>query len=297
MHKAFLLGAGLGTRLKPLTDTLPKPLLPFENRPLVTHILDRCIAADLTDIAINTHHLPETWQEAFPDGTYKEAKLTFFHEPDLLETGGGLKNIASWIGSDHVLVHNADILTDLPLDRLLAAHTNSHNTATLAVKDHGPALRLAVNGQRVTDIHGKLDGRESTHQFIGVYVVAPGILELIPEHEKISVIPAFLELARQGKLGAYHVEGDPEWIDLGTREAYLEASLSRKPRVAGSAEIAPSAVTENSWIGEGCRVEGNAVIRDSILWPHTVVSNDAELTKCIVHSKSPVAGKHLEADL
>ena len=79
MRKAFLLGAGLGTRLKPLTDSLPKPLIPYANRPLITHVMDHCIAAGITDFAINTHHLAEAWHAAFPDGTYRGASLTFFH--------------------------------------------------------------------------------------------------------------------------------------------------------------------------------------------------------------------------
>ena len=89
MRKAFLLGAGLGTRLKPLTDTLPKPLIPLENRPLITHAMDHLIKAGIVEIAINTHHLPEAWPAAFPDATYRGASLSFFYEPDLLETGGG----------------------------------------------------------------------------------------------------------------------------------------------------------------------------------------------------------------
>lgn len=297
MHKVFLLGAGLGTRLRPLTDTLPKPLIPFENRPLVTHLIDRCLAAGLTDFAINTHHLPEAWEEAFPDGTWGEATLTFFHEPDLLETGGGLKNIAEWIGHDPILVHNADILTDLPLDRLITGHMASNNTATLAVQDHGPALHLTVDGHRVTDIHGKVAGQTGTHQFTGVYVVDPEILDLIPAGEKVSIIPAFLELIKRRELGAYHVKGNPEWIDLGTREVYLEASLARSPLVSPMATVAASASVTHSWIGPGCRVGERATVTRSILWPGTSVLDDAELTNCIVHSKDPVGGIHHDADL
>ena len=131
MRKAFLLGAGLGTRLKPLTDTLPKPLIPLENRPLITHAMDHLIDAGITDIAINTHHLPETWATAFPDATYRGAKLAFFYEPILLETGGGIKNIAEWIGSDPFLIYNGDILTDLPIERLMTGHMASNNICLL----------------------------------------------------------------------------------------------------------------------------------------------------------------------
>jgi NDP-sugar pyrophosphorylase family protein len=197
MRKAFLLGAGLGTRLQPLTETLPKPLIPFANRPLITHALDHCLQAGITDFAINTHHLHETWDRFFPNGKYRGANLTFFHEPELLETGGGIKNIADWIKGDPVLVYNGDIITDLSIDRLMTGHMASNNTATLAVRDHGPDLRITAEGHRVTDVRGLIHQQQGTHQFTGIYVIDPEILDLIPPNEKISIIPAFVELIKQ----------------------------------------------------------------------------------------------------
>jgi NDP-sugar pyrophosphorylase family protein len=297
MRKAFLLGAGLGTRLRPLTNTLPKPLIPFANRPLITHVLDHCLEAGITDFAINTHHLPEAWAKAFPDRTYRGASLTFFHEPVLLETGGGIKNIADWINGDPILIYNADIITDLPIDRLITGHMASNNTATLAVQDHGPSLHLALAGHRITDIHGKVNGQTGTHQFTGVYVIDAEILDLIPAGEKISIIPAFLELIKQGELGAYHIKGNPRWLDLGTREAYLEASFTLTPEIATGANISSQATIANSWVAPDCTVEAGATVNNSILWPGTTVLRDAQLTNCIVHSTSPASGVHQNVDL
>jgi NDP-sugar pyrophosphorylase family protein len=297
MRKAFLLGAGLGTRLQPMTGTLPKPLIPFANRPLITHVLDHCLEAGITDFAINTHHLHETWHETFPDGRYRGASLTFFHEAELLETGGGIKNIASWIKGDPVLIYNGDIITDLPIDRLMTAHMASNNTATLAVQDHGPDLRLTVDGRSVTDVRGLIHQQKGTHQFTGIYVIDPEILDLIPPNEKVSIIPAFVGLIKRGELGAYHVKGAPKWLDLGTRESYLEASLAMPPEVSPNARISPGAHVENSWIAQNAVVESGAVIKNCILWPGTHVLQDAQLTNCIVHSNSPASGVHDNADL
>ena len=297
MRKAFLLGAGLGTRLQPLTKTLPKPLIPFANRPLITHALDHCLQAGITDFAINTHHLHETWDRFFPNGKYRGANLTFFHEPELLETGGGIKNIADWIKGDPVLVYNGDIITDLSIDRLMTGHMASNNTATLAVRDHGPDLRITAEGHRVTDVRGLIHQRQGTHQFTGIYVIDPEILDLIPPNEKISIIPAFVELIKQEELGAYHVKGHPKWLDLGTREAYLEASLAITPKVSKEAHISDTANIQNSWVAQNVIVESGAIIKDSILWPGTHVLQDAELTNCIVHSNSPTSGVHKSADL
>lgn len=283
MRKAFILGAGLGTRLRPLTNTLPKPLIPLHNRPLITCAIDHSLAAGLTDIAINTHHLPEAWDVAFPDKRYKNANLTFFYESELLETGGGIKNIEDWIAGEHILIYNGDILTSIQLSDLIAAHQSSKNTATLAVRDSGPALHLALDGSQITDIRSLLSGQEGTHQFTGIYCIAPEILALIPPKEKISIIPAFLELIRQNKLGAHPVN-DATWLDLGTREAYLEAAFSKIPEIHPSAKIHPSAHIENTWIGETCQIGENAQIKNSILWPNARIAPDAQLENCIVHS-------------
>ncbi|MDB4332877.1 sugar phosphate nucleotidyltransferase [Akkermansiaceae bacterium] len=296
MRKAFLLGAGLGTRLKPLTDTLPKPLIPLENRPLITHAMDHLIDAGITDIAINTHHLPETWEAAFPDGTYRWAKLAFFYEPVLLETGGGIKNIAEWIGSDPFLIYNGDILTDLPIERLMTGHMVSNNTATLAVTADGPSKKVTVDGYRILDVRSEVAGLAGTHQFTGIYCADAEILDLIPPNEKISIVPAFQELVRRGELGAYHVK-ECSWLDLGERDTYMEASFQKPAQISPTAQVDPSAKVTNSWIGEGCHVGANAQITDSILWPETNVSADAELTKCIVHSNSSATGIHTDADL
>ncbi len=297
MRKAFLLGAGLGTRLQPMTGTLPKPLIPFANRPLITHVMDHCISAGIQEFAINTHHLHEAWAAAFPDKTYRGASLTFFYEPSLLETGGGIKNIANWISNEPVLVYNGDIVTDLPIQNLITGHMASNNSATLAVQDHGPALHLAIDGYQVTDIHEKIAGLKGTHQFTGLYCIDPEILDLIPAEEKISVIPAFLELIRAGKLGAYHVKGQPQWLDLGSRESYLAASASLPAEIHPSAEISDQAQISTTWVGESCEIEAGAVIENSILWPGVRILKDARLTNCIVHSNSPVTGVHRDADL
>src|ERR1700716_2455454 len=93
IKQAFVLGAGLGTRLRPLTDDLPKPLVPIFHKPLITFALDHLIDIGIRKIFINTHRLPEVFVKAFPESSYFGTPLTFIHEPVLLETGGGVKNI------------------------------------------------------------------------------------------------------------------------------------------------------------------------------------------------------------
>ncbi|RYD38542.1 MAG: hypothetical protein EOP87_01395 [Verrucomicrobiaceae bacterium] len=294
MTQAFILGAGLGTRLRPLTDHLPKPLVPLHQRPLAAWTVDACERAGIKRFAINTHHLPGAW-EHFGDGK----DITFFHEPDLLETGGGLKNIEEWIRDEPLLVHNGDIFSTLPLHELVAAHKASGLPVTLAVRSFGEARHIALNHieDRVTDIRGMLGKSEGTHVFTGIYCINPLFLEMLPEGKKISVIPAFLELAREGKLGAVVLD-EGEWLDLGERDSYLEAhrKLALADAIHPSAKV-DGAKIEGSAVGEGATIGAGAEVIDSVIWAGGQVLPGARLERCIVCSGTPVGGEHLDEDL
>ncbi len=133
---AFVLGAGLGTRLRPLTDTLPKPLVPVIRKPLITFAFDHLIAdAGVERFVVNTHHRAEAYAAAFPDNSYRGRPLDFRHEPILLETAGGIKNVADLLPRDEPFwVYNGDILTDLPLAPALAQHRASGALVTLILR-------------------------------------------------------------------------------------------------------------------------------------------------------------------
>src|SRR5438046_4930031 len=101
--QAFVLGAGLGTRLRPLTDELPKPLVPIFQKPLITFALDHLIDSGIRKIFINTHRLPDAFTKEFPENSYAETPLIFVNEPELLETGGGIKNIETHLGRQPII--------------------------------------------------------------------------------------------------------------------------------------------------------------------------------------------------
>src|SRR6478752_3078279 len=124
--QAFVLGAGLGLRLRPLTEDLPKPLVPIFGKPLITFALDHLIAAGVKDFVVNTHHLPERWVESLGRGSYRDRPVTLLHEPVLLETGGGIKNAERHLQEQNFLVYGGDILTDLPLAPLIDEHLRAN---------------------------------------------------------------------------------------------------------------------------------------------------------------------------
>ncbi|NJR43026.1 MAG: NTP transferase domain-containing protein [Akkermansiaceae bacterium] len=181
VKKAFILGAGLGNRLRPLTDRLPKPLVPLFHRPLAEWAMAACVKAGIEKFAINTHHLPGAWE-----GFGGKNAVTLFHEPILLETGGGIKNISSWIGDDSVLVHNGDIFSTLSLEKLIAAHESSGLPVTLALRSQVTDQHIAIDpsGTLVTDIRNQLGRAAGTHGFSGIYCLNASFLDLIPANEK-----------------------------------------------------------------------------------------------------------------
>ncbi|RYD23551.1 MAG: hypothetical protein EOP88_03755 [Verrucomicrobiaceae bacterium] len=295
VNQAFILGAGLGNRLRPLTGRLPKPLVPLFHQPLTSWTMAACERLGITRFAINTHHLPEAW-----DSFGKGKDVTLFHEPVLLETGGGLKNIGSWIGKEPVLVHNGDIFSTMPLEKLVAAHEASGLPVTLALRTGGTAPHIAIDpeGSRAIDIRNSLGVADGTHTFSGVYCVNPEFLDLIPAGEKISVIPAFLELAKAGKLGAVVLD-EGVWLDLGDRGSYLRAheELGLADAVHEDAMIGEGASVERSVVGPGAVIGAGAVVRDSVIWPGGQVAPDARLEGCIVFSENPASGDHRDGDL
>ncbi|MEY2518910.1 MAG: mannose-phosphate guanylyltransferase, partial [Verrucomicrobiota bacterium] len=113
--QAFVLGAGLGMRLRPLTEDLPKPLIPIFQRPLITFALDHLIAAGVKSFVINTHHLEAPFKTLFADGTYRGHSIQLVHEPKILGTGGGIKNVESWLRNEPFIAYSGDVLTDIDL--------------------------------------------------------------------------------------------------------------------------------------------------------------------------------------
>ena len=308
MQTAFVLGAGLGERLRPLTDQLPKPLIPVFHRPLITYAFDHLMAAGISEFVVNTHHLPNQYAHAFPAGTYRGSSIAFRDEsPVRLETAGGIANVRDLLGNESFIVYNGDILTNLPLAPLIQAHEAEGNLVTLALRSSGPALHIAydeANG-RVTDIRNKLGtGNEGTHLFTGIYMCSPQFLDWLTPGKVESVIPIFLKMIEQraGLGGVVLDEG--HWWDLGSRTAYLEAHQALHAQggmtsaITAGAHIETGAIlTGLNVIGDNAIVENGAEIEECILWPGAHVTAGSRLKRCIVRAGIRAFGSHESADL
>jgi mannose-1-phosphate guanylyltransferase len=307
VHQAFVLGAGLGTRLRPLTDQLPKPLIPVFHRPLIEHAFDHLRGVGVREFVVNTHHLPEAYAEAFPDGGYDGLPIRFRHEsPERLETAGGIANVRDLLGDAPFLVYNGDILTDLPLERLLSVHRAAGNLVTLALRSTGPALHVALDhaSGRIVDIHNRLgSNRTDGCLFTGVYVCEPEFHRWLTPGRVESVIPVFLRMIEAGApLGGVVID-EGRWWDLGSREAYLDAhrelhATGAGPAVHPGARIADGAELRGlNVIGPGAEVAAGALLEDCLLWPGARVEASARLSRCIVRRGIRAVGEHCWADL
>ena len=223
-HTAFVLGAGLGTRLRPVTEHQPKPLVPVCGKALITFAFDHLLDAGFDRFIVNTHHCAHRYAEHFPEANYCGADITFRHEPQLLETGGGIRSIADLIpDGTSLLIYNGDVLTDLPLDKLMAAHQASNAEITMALRSGGGPLHIAFDPEsgRVRDIRNMLQtGAAEAYLFTGIYIVEPGFIARIPPDTKISIVPILCDMLRAGEPVAGVVLDEGSWWDLGTLEQY-----------------------------------------------------------------------------
>jgi mannose-1-phosphate guanylyltransferase len=155
IKQAFVLGAGLGKRLLPLTEELPKPLVPIFQKPLITFAFDHLIAAGCASFVVNTHLHSACFAEAFKRPQYRDHPIEFKHEPVLLETGGGIKNAESSLGTEPFVVYSGDILTDIDLHSLIEQHFRAGNDVTLALRETSLASGIALENGRVVDINNR----------------------------------------------------------------------------------------------------------------------------------------------
>ncbi len=309
--QAFVLGAGLGTRLRPLTADLPKPLVPIFQKPLISFALDHLIDLGVESFVINTHRLPEQFANAFANGTYRARPVRLVHEPELLGTGGGIKNIEPHLKSAPFIVYSGDVLTDIDLQPLIDDHFRCRNDVTLALRDTGLAAAVAFRNGRVVDISNRY-GMAGNYDFANIAVWNPEIFERIPPNRRISFIPIIADwIGAGGKIGGV-VLNENHWFNIGSRTQYLEIHRviadGWRPRyveklewpisVATSATAAASAQLSGFFsIGADCSVGDDAIIEDTILWPGAQIASKSRLQGCIVRSQQKVSGVHRNVDI
>jgi NDP-sugar pyrophosphorylase family protein len=301
---AFVLGAGLGTRLRPLTGNTPKPLIPICQKPLITFAFDRLIEAGITRFVVNTHHSAEAYAVEFPGSSYRGTPIDFRHEEVLLETAGGIKNVEDLLGGEPFVIYNGDVLCDLPVEEAIRRHFEAGNEVTMVLRSSGGPLQVAFDEGtgRVVDIAGRLGAAPGKYLFTGIYVIDPAFFARIPPATKISVIPIFLDMIRSGgKLGGIVLE-EGGWWDLGTRGQYL-AAHQRLAGAAGLEWVHPTArigsgvtIEGATVLGAGSEVGDGVTLKDCILWKGAKIASGSLLERCIITTGKEASGVHTDAD-
>jgi len=235
--RAMILAAGLGTRLRPLTNDRPKALVEINGHTLLEITLTRLRSSGISDVIINVHHLADSIVEYLKINNSFGMKLEISREDILLDTGGGLKKAAHFFLEDKLdepfLLHNVDVISSIDLRRMLQFHIENHALATLAVQERETSRYLLFDNQL------QLCGRRSSDQgdelvrsaqplqalaFCGIHVLSPQIFPLLTEEGVFPIIPAYLRLAGQGERILGFRADEYSWRDLGTPENVRQAA-------------------------------------------------------------------------
>ncbi len=297
--KAAVLAAGLGTRLRPLTDICPKPLLPVLNRPLLGIVLAQLEAAGCYQVAVNTHHLADKVHDFLQAEPWSFA-LSVSHEPEILGTGGGLRQLAEILGPGPFLAVNGDILTDLDLAEVYSGHREGA-VSTLVLHDCPPFNNVWVAGDAVVSIGAPPpDGTGSPLAYTGVQVVDPRMMHYLPAAgQPYDLVQAWRRaLAAGEQLAALTVPGR-FWQDLGTPENYLAAHRQMMQGASPSlariiGKVADPFIGPGACIGAGVEFQGavclgpevkvgeRASLKNTVVWGQAAIAPGVELEDCIV---------------
>lgn len=309
--KAVVLVGGEGTRLRPLTYTTPKQLLPVAEVPMVERVLAALARHGVDEAVLSLGYRPDAFLEAYPDGVAGGVRLSYAVEPEPLDTAGAIRFAAEHARIDETfVVVNGDVLTDLDVSALLAFHRERAAEATISLVAVDDPSRFGVvptsADGRVLEFVEKPPRDKAPTNCInaGTYVLEPEVVDRIPAGRRVSVErETFPSLATQGRL--YALRSDRYWLDTGTPEAYLQANADivagrrGTPPAPGAREVAdgvwamPDAVLDGelhaaTLVGAGARLEHGSVVCGSVVGAGARVAGSARIQDSVVLSRASV---------
>lgn len=292
--RGVILAAGFGLRLRPLTNEMPKPLLPIAGRPILARTLDRLARAGCQAVAINLHHLGEKIRAAMGDA-YRGMPIEYFDEPEILGTLGALPPMRNFLRpAGLVILVNGDSLCRWPVESLIERHraTGARATLLLATRPDPAELGGGVGVDRGGRIVQMRDAPAAgvvarRRVFSGMHVFAPELLAEVSEGPADIVESLYLPLLARGeRIESFATRA--LWHDLGTRQRYLDGALAwvaGRPGggwISPAAEISPKASIDRSIIEAGCRIETGATIERSVLLSGTAIGAGSVLRSALL---------------
>ena len=278
---ALVLTAGLGTRLRPLTDVRAKPAIPVAGEPMIRRIIRTLVAQNVDDLVLNLHHLPATLTSIVGDGRDLGARVRYSWEPVILGSGGGPRLARPLIGAERFWIVNGDTLTDVTLGPLADAHTESGARVTLALVPNREFARYGgvhIDDQRrVTRFTPRGPASQGSYHFIGVQLVDGAVFDAVRAGEVASSIGGIYDALIATSPGAVRgFVSDASFFDVGTVDDY------RRTHDAFADAADRSAAMSTPSVGRGTTIDPSARVTDSILWDDVQVAAGARLDACIV---------------
>lgn len=298
MKKAMLLAAGFGTRLRPITNSLPKPLVPICNRPLIAWAVEAFLRANIRELIVNLHHLPQPL-ETYLRETFPSANFHFSFEPEILGTGGGIRKVRPLLEDEEefVLV-NADTIQFPRYEELSRARRERDALAALTLRHPPAGDRFTAVFNDAGRITGFGSGSGEALMFAGSHVISTRVFRYLPERDFSGIVEdVYQPLVTSGEEQLAGVVDDGLWFDIGTPQRYMTALAALlRMSIAGELPLAEgSRIEGDSLIDESARVDG-AMVRstvgarsivhgdatDSAIWNDCDVAEGVTLRNCIV---------------
>jgi mannose-1-phosphate guanylyltransferase len=309
-----VLVGGFGTRLRPLTLTSPKQMLPVAGRPMIEDVLAHLRHHGVDEVVLSLGYKPDAFTEAYPDATCAGVRLTYVVEPEPLDTAGAIAFAAREAGiAERFLVVNGDVLTDLDVSALVEFHEAAGAEGTIALtKVEDPSQFGVVPTEpdgRVIAFVEKPPRDEAPTDLInaGYYVLEPSVVDRVPAGRKVNIErETFPAMVADG--GLYARPDGAYWLDVGTPERLLQASLDLLTGVrpggpggevllVGDAVVEDGASVDRAVLGEGARVCAGAVVEDAVLLPGVVVEAGAVVRRSVVGAGAVVTAGSTVTDL
>jgi len=313
MHAVVLVG-GFGTRLRPLTEQIPKPMLPIGHIPMIERLIRRLGRGGVTDVVLALGFKPEPFHAVFPDDRCGDVRVTYAVEPEPLDTAGAIRFAADAAGIDSTfVVANGDVMTDLDVAALVDAHRSAGAEATIhltAVDDPSAfgvveLVDVGCGAGRIAQFVEKPDPGSEPSNLInaGTYVFEPAVLELIPADDRVSIErDTFPKLVAAGSM--YGLATDDYWIDAGVPDLYRAANLDLlgggrihdgcEP-IAPDAHVDPGATLMNTIVGSGAVIETGTTVVDTVVLPGAFIGARAQVESSLVMGRVEADATVIEA--
>lgn len=275
--RGMVLAAGLGTRLRPVTFTMPKPMVPLCNYPLIGYAIRSLLRAGVRQIVVNTHHLPEQIERWVRTEFGASADLAFSFEPEILGTGGGVRNVRHHLEGDDFFLLNGDTVQNPPLEALAAARRQGDALAALLLRRppaHDRFTPVFFDGEKVT---GFGNGTGEALMFAGCHAISSEVFRWLPERPVSGIVEdVYVPVTKSRDAHLAAVVDDGFWFDIGTPLRYWNASMALRELIAtGSFDVAT-----------GSSVHGRSIV-------HSTATVRAEIDDSVVGAGSIVAESNL----